>query len=244
MFVPPIRLKHPNKGNKMKKTTSSLIAIFLGAASLLNAQVLTVTDDAEVRDSDPTTNYGSATQVIADVSGIKGYLKFDASSLGYSITDITSFTGVSLNTSYPRQGNFYLITGTGADSWDQSTITWNNAPGNDTSSVSEFLNNATFTSILIGQNELAAAGSPESVDFSWVNQTAKDAVITELNTGDRIATIAFSRNSTRSLNIASLENSTYDAYNMTVVPEPSQYGLILGTIGIFLVLVRRRKRSL
>ena len=174
---------------------------------------LAVAADAEVRQDDPNNPiYGHQSYISAlYVSGPparKGYLKFDASSLdrlGYTITvtNIASFL-LDFNVQYARQGDFYLLIGGSADSWEETTITWNNAPANDLVNVTEFLSDVTYTSIYIGQNAMAAGTN----EFEWASQAAEDAVINELNTGDRVATLAFRRNGDRFVQFTTREHTT------------------------------------
>jgi len=122
------------------------------------------------------------------------YIQFDVSQYAGTVLDINNFQ-FNFNAAYARNAQAYLITGEGADNWDETTITWNNAPGNDTASPAFFLNSGGFTSTLIGSTEGTVAGNV-TVGFIWQDQAAKDAVIAALNTGDRKVTIAFGRNST------------------------------------------------
>jgi hypothetical protein len=91
-----------------------------------------------------------------------------------------------------RQVTFYLITGSDANNWDESVITWNNAPGNDKAKlgtkISTFLNNGKYTSTLIGYSALGQG----EVGFAW-EAGAKEAVIRELNSGDRKITFGLVR---------------------------------------------------
>ena len=141
----------------MEKLTTAMVA--LGIACICQATVVSVIDDAEIRSDAPDSNYGAQTTLTASMTSIpvykKGYVKFDASGLGDGVVaDIDSFT-FYFTQPYARDAWFYLITGADADSWDESTITWNNAPGNGPGST--FLNDASYTSTFIGLSGIEAA---------------------------------------------------------------------------------------
>ena len=189
--------------NRMPYIVASLFWLIISSGQ---AMVISTVCDAEIRSSDPNSNYGAITSVsalsTADPFYRKGYVKFDANGLNDAavVTNINAFT-MYFSQPYARSANFYLITGSGVDSWDESAITWNNAPGNGPGAA--FLNDAAYTSTYIGQN-VSATGW---VDFVWYSQPAMDAVMHELNTGDRTATIAFMHESTSRLaTFASREN--------------------------------------
>ncbi len=182
----------------------------LGMACASQAAVVTVVADAEIRSDTPETNYGAETTLsaleTADPYYRKGYIKFDASGLGAgtSVTNIAAFT-MYFTQLYARDAKFYLITGGDVDSWDESTITWSNAPANGPDTT--FLSDGTYTSTFIGLSGTEAA--PGVVGFVWDSQAAMDAVINELNNGDRIVTIACMRDSTsRVATFASRENTS------------------------------------
>jgi len=164
--------------------------------------------DATVKMAEPDTNFGLDANVRAqrDDYPAKGYVQFDASGSGV-ITNIASLKAISLY-QYNRSAKFYLITGSGADDWHEETITWNNAPGNDTAAAINFLNDTNYTALLIGQN-VAATSQYEQVALTWESEAARTAVMNELNTGDRKVTIGIVRNGDRLVQFASKENESY-----------------------------------
>lgn len=188
------------------------VAIFFGLASSPvatapgPAKTITAVQDAEIHRNSPTVNYGALTavQVRYDTDPSKGYVQFDASGQGV-VCGIKSFKMFSTY-EYGRSASFYLIKGSGADSWDEDTLTWNNAPGNDANSADGFLNDGACTNIYLGINESVSQNT--TAWFLWDSEEAKDALVHELNTGDRKATIAFCRNGDRLVKVASTENGT------------------------------------
>ena len=213
----------------MKKIATTMAS--LGIACICQATAITVVDDAEIRSDAPDSNYGAQTTLSALMTSTpayrKGYIKFDASGLGDGVVaDIDSFT-FYFTQAYARDARFYLITGAAADSWDESTITWNNAPGNGPATT--FLNDGTYTSTYLGTSGTEAA--PGVVEFVWDSEAAKQAVIDELNNGDRVVTIACMRDGTsRYFVVASKENLSghpwiqmklLTAENMAIPPDPA-----------------------
>ncbi len=87
--------------------------------------VFTPTDDAYIRPSLPDNNYGDNHRLIVDSDPLNHFLmRFDLT--GVNANQIVSATLRIYNTNYSKKGgNFYKVTDT---SWDESTITWNNAP--------------------------------------------------------------------------------------------------------------------
>lgn len=197
------------------------------------------THDTYVDQSTADTTYGTAGSIIADrdYNVRKGYMKFDAAGLGAGVT-VTNLSLELYSQGWStRQGSFYLLTGAGVDDWDESTLTWNNswAYGNDTNSKTAFRNDGGITAVFIGRN----APVLESVEeFVWDSQGAEDAVISELNNGDRKATIVFHRNGDRWLQLASSDHPTlaHPKIIMETIPEPATLGLLgLSCIGLFAV---------
>lgn len=193
----------------MLRGNKKLILLLLGSFSLsIQASfLLSPTDDASVEMLEPETNFGLDANVHARKYDYpsKAYLLFDASGAG-QVTNLAALKGVSIYT-YARSAKFYLITGAGADDWSEDSITWNNAPGNDTTNVISFLNDTNYTALLIGQNP--KVDQYLSFDLEWDSEDAKTAVLNELNTGDRKVTIGIIRNGDRLVRFASKEHDTY-----------------------------------
>jgi len=217
----------------MKKSMVAMAA--WGAACLCQATVISVVADAEIRSDAPDTNYGAETTLSALSTSTptyrKGYIKFDASGLGAgtTVSDITSFSMYFTQT-YARDSKFYLITGATADSWNESTITWNNAPANGSGTTC--LNDASFTSTRVGLSGTEAA--PGVVEFVWDSAALKQSVIDELNNDDRVVTLACMRDSTSRLaTFASKENSSGHPViqmDLQTIPEPASLGLMVGVV--------------
>jgi hypothetical protein len=86
-------------------------------------------DDALIYSSSPDSNYGSATTLQVDNSPVKHFLlKFDVT--GTSGQQITNVKLRLYNVDYsPIGGDFYQVLDT---SWQEETVTWNNAPAAET----------------------------------------------------------------------------------------------------------------
>lgn len=211
--------------------------------------ILSPIADATVEASQPDSNFGSDTAVRTSLSAPfgdgsqKAWLLFDGAASGYAtITDIVSLTATTAATSVTqlRGAQFWLITGAGANDWNQSTITWNNAPGNDITHGTN-LDTANFTITLLGETPQADSGG-ETVVMSW-ETGAKTALLNELNTGNRLATIVTTRISTSGrMNYASLEHPTADPVQLEVIPEPSSFAMLAGLMALGLIAVKSLRR--
>ncbi len=172
----------------------SILCLILACPVFANeTATISVSQDSVMNSTNPNTNYNGSWLYIR--SGYKAYIQFDVSQYAGTVLGIDNFQ-FNFNGAYPRPASVYLITGEGADDWNETTITWNNAPGNDTASSAFFLNNAVFTSTLIGSVVQPALAGISTVGFVWDSEAAKTAVINQLNTGDRKVTMGISRNST------------------------------------------------
>jgi len=82
-------------------------------------------EDAYIASGSPTTNYGSATTLQVDNSPIKHFLlKFDVSGLNGQQIASAKLRFYNVDPS-SKGGDFYAVSDT---SWQEETITWNNAP--------------------------------------------------------------------------------------------------------------------
>lgn len=201
------------------KTILAAILFSLALSPVLAEDTINmiVSQDCAIQSANPDTNYNGDQMVLTQYQ--KAYIQFDASMYSGTVLSIDNLE-FNATPQYARDADAYLLTGDGVDDWDQTTITWNNAPGNDTASGSEFLNDATYTATFLGKTE-QGTGGVETVGFIWDAATAdavKAAIINELNTGDRKVTIGLSRNSSsRYARYASLENMpTYHPIRMDV----------------------------
>ncbi len=86
----------------------------------------TTTEDAQVKSSSASTNYGSdaSIRVREEAGGInyRSYLKFDVSGVGGPVTAVT--LRLFVTDASPDSGSVYAVT----SSWSQGTITYTNAP--------------------------------------------------------------------------------------------------------------------
>ena len=91
-------------------------------------------DDAHIQSANPTNNYGSATELQVDQSPVKHFLlKFDVSGVnGQTITNarlrLYNVDAAGMG------GKFYHVAD---DTWQEETVTWNNAPVADTTLLAQ-----------------------------------------------------------------------------------------------------------
>ncbi len=228
----------------MKKhllTFSLTCAMLLGMTSLSSAATLLVSADSTVFSGDPNSNFGLDNAVFAfdgnnDPNNIsKGYLKFDASSLTGQVIDSISGLTMRYTLSVNRTGNFFFLDGTGADTWAETGITWNNAPLNNTSD-NDFSAGAGQTLTSLGSITGNGQFQPITLTFGASEEAA---LINALNTGDRIATIAFNHTGTNGFQINSLQSGNGSFLTYTAIPEPTSAALLLAA-GLTLCIRRRR----
>lgn len=227
----------------MKKTLTLLCALgcFTGIAS---AATLVTSADSYIYGGSQDSNFGTSDWLYAnDGGGVvanvqKIYMKFDASSL----PTLASISGLTMryDASTNRTGNFYLLEGTGADSWTETGITWNNAPlNNDTGFDFTAGSGQTITSL----GAIAGNGQfqPITLTFGTAEETA---LLNALNTGDRIATIGILHSGTNFFQIAALDAGASIAPTLeyTAIPEPTTAAL-LGLAAAGAVLLRRRRKA-
>lgn len=170
----------------------SILCLILASPIVAELTItLPVTQDAAIRQANPDTNLDG--QYLYLTQYYKAYIQFDVSKYAGTVLSVDNFE-FNFNATYARDAQAYLITGGSADDWDEKTITWNNAPGNDTASGAFFLTDSTYTSTLLGAIPAPTAGGSSTVKLLWANDDAKAAFINELNTGNRIVTIGLARN--------------------------------------------------
>lgn len=203
----------------MKKLVA---AVLMSALIAQAADMLVVKEEAMVQQESPSAVGTVLDDTLRASSQPEGsgkiiYAKFDASGLDYKIGDITSFEGFALKSKYPRSASIFLLAGDGSNDWKPETITWNTAPGNDASSGRKLLGNNTK----IGTFPAPEKGNNQTVACEWDSDAAKKAVITALNTGDRIVTFVIIRPTTKGCKFASLKNMGKKAHplRMTVAAE-------------------------
>ncbi len=197
--------------------------------------------------------YGSEIDLVvkdanADNTTRKIYLLFDLTSITTTLAsaslDLTVLANNSGSTGLttPSQKTMDVFTAdTLTPTFDEGTITWNNAPNNNTltdgfSNVSTLVNNQTIPAILTGN----------IVSFS--NQDILDYLNDEIENGDSMALFLLRRdgdNQSHNLTFYSKENPGVNdttiiapTLNYTLVPEPS-VALLCG-LGSLAFLRRRR----
>lgn len=120
--------------------------------------------DTYVQESAPGTNHGAEDNVIAwtNAGSYKVYVRFDLSAVTGSSAGARLICTTIDGQFKPATTVWGLDDGDAGESWGESTITWNNAPANDTSDATNFLGNATFLGVF-GSIENVAGGTG---DFS------------------------------------------------------------------------------
>ncbi len=194
---PPLRVR---KGRILV-----LIVLFLAARLVtglsLEAAILTVEADAHVDGTNTTANFGTNNVLSLEQSalgGNKAYLRFDASAFGTTnLARVESLRVVwAASTNITRSIAFSLITGTGADEWTETGITWSNAPANNVTGTSRGFAAAPGQTITSLGSIQYAAGSPRELTISFgATSIEGNALLAALNTGDRKATLGVSYNS-------------------------------------------------
>lgn len=105
-----------------------ILAAALSAGAGVSAKtVLPPTADAQVMNNTASTNYGSAGTMAANSNnGVRViYLRFDLSGITGPITRIT----LDLTSAGAGYDSYHIYGITNGENWQESTITWNNAPG-------------------------------------------------------------------------------------------------------------------
>jgi len=219
--------KLKKKRSRLMNYTIKIIFVlaFLGCtASAVTVDVETVAD-AEIRHADPDTNFGSGDQIIISAASslpAKGYMQFV---LPADVDTITNASFTVVLSDRPYWNTLVNIYGLNEDvagqSWAEGNLTWNNAPGNDTSSYSGFLANSTTN-----MDSFTTAGSNYGGNNGDAYTNSATSLIEFLNAdSDGIVNILLgtSAPSTDWTRFASKENTTWAAPKLTVgyIPKPT-----------------------
>jgi len=220
------------------------IAVFFAPAAQA-AVLVAIPDDAAIQSNTPDTNYGSATSIFSYYRNITGqpyyksWVKLNATSLPSLISGNTTLSLTASNATVGYTIDFYLLSGVDSSTWNEGTITWNNAPGNNIGGAG-FTGGANATLIGSFTSYTFVANTTYGLSITGAGETA---LLSALNTGNRTATIAFQRTvSGTSVNNFWSTEATTSSYlpTFTAVPEPSTFALIgLGMAAV--VCFRRRK---
>ena len=149
-----------------------------------------------------------------------------------------SLTAANSNAGYTI--DFYLLEGIDDSLWSEGTVTWDNAPGNDTSGAG-FTSGASAT--LLGSFTTFSFVADTTYDLAFTG-AAETSLLSALNTGDRTATIAFQRTgSGNAVNFFYSTEATTSAYRPTAsaIPEPGMFAGIAGFLAAALAMTRRRR---
>lgn len=203
--------------------------------------------DAYVRGgSNSGNNYGASGNITIKNGGNssylrKGYLRFDLTDVDSEIFQAGVMFDVTTRDGGEHSVNvFGLLDGAG-DFWDESTMTWDDAPANAGGDS------------LVG-SEVVALGSfivpddPAGGSVIFSSDELTDFLNDDTNDLASLILVRDSSNSSWNLAFSSKENSTYDApmllmVTAAAVPEPATFALwaILGACGIGYCRLRRRK---
>ena len=173
---------------------------------------------------------------LADTRSKTAYIRFDLT--GAAETDLSD-SYLTFEATYLKGGakvvNVYGLMDGDGDSWDESTITYNTAPGILPATLGNCAPDLSMVTLL-GTISTPAAGDPYPVRFSSNPTDLPLADFLAADTNKLVTFIFIGTNNEGE--IASKEHETFMAPTLTMVPEPATLAL-LGLGGV--VLLRRRK---
>lgn len=186
---------------QLSVSAAGAVLITLGVTATAGATSLTPNADAYVYRPSPDTNYGTANflQVKNDNLSTgtfdrKSYVRFDLSSvttpIGSAIFSLTGVSGVGTPPAANQQSTFniYGLTSTSSNqNWGETSITWNNAPANDTNS--DF--GVTLEATSLGS--FTVSGTGNGTTFSVDNSNLVNFINARLGTTDKLATFIVGR---------------------------------------------------
>jgi VCBS repeat-containing protein len=176
---------------------NSVWLLTLPAEPQATEQILTATDDAEVRDgTNATVNFGSATNMTArndptnTANRSAAFMKFDLT--GIAVTNIEfailSLPASTISSSSTAQAHVYALD---MSNWSQTAITWSNAPNlkpNVTAGntiAKQFVTGAGDTAHIVGQVVVNSTSPSEKlIDVTDWLRTQTNAAITFLVSQD------------------------------------------------------------
>jgi len=227
-----------------------VVAGLVVAAPALGTTIITTADgsggDADIRDTAPNTNYDQPyMEVRHNKFAIRhGYLRWDLSSLSGTATSVEMSIMVAFAQNVPANVDIYgLNDGNPGEGWTENTITWNNAPGNDTSGNDPLPAEVTYLGTMTAGVGTAAGNILTFSNAALTNlinaDTDNQVTLILVNpdpTGDDTSVQFMRKEDTDTLPSTGL---TYAAtLTIETVPEPA--GIALLSLGLLGALVRRR----
>ncbi len=231
--------------------------VFLASASIASATTITTSEDGYIREGSASTVMDGGTSVNLEVRSDgsanndnvrKAYYQFDLTGLNADLDAAATFTTTISYRANNQNGNrtFYFYgldsgyTASGGElgtNWDETALTWNNAPGNDrTTNIDTGFNSATTSLIYAASNQYNSdVGKVYTVNIASLGDYVQ---------ADNTVTLMVSWSDGVEYGFGSKENSTV-AYRPTldfsVVPEVSSFALIMALFSGAMVVVRRRR---
>ena len=188
----------PSRALRLALATSLIASVVVVAVELpvrAAAQTFTATADAQVREANPSTTYGTTTALRVDAGSdpdVESYLRFAVSGLSGSVQTATLRVWVTTGT-----GNGPAVYTT-ADTWSETAITWANRTLRTGSGVDDKASvpagaylDFNVTSLVPGDgsyNFVLAGTSSDGVDFSSREAATNkpQLVVTTTGSGDLI----------------------------------------------------------
>jgi hypothetical protein len=236
----------------MKNKTFALLAIAYCLGTMANASATTVIPvcittadgsgaDALIRNGAfRNTSYGTAQRISVKNDGVidfnrKSYLRFDLSPVAHPVTD-ASLTLTHFNGWQPLTIQVYGVLDGFQENWNETTLTWNNAPANNIKSGSGVTSDAvpigSFKVPVNDLGEVVTFSSPSLVNF--INDSM-DPLVTLILTTPRSG--ASPENFASKENLAELSPPTL---SITAVPLPAAGLLFASLLASFAVWQRRK----
>lgn len=230
--------------------TLGLVASLAVVQSAHSAVVVASDDNYVLNSASNTVQDGDGNLVLKRASNNirKSWLKFDLTGLDADLTQSGTVTltlaGNSSSDTTFRIALYALDdTGVTAPTWTESTITWNNAPGNDTggSGIRDLEGGETT---LLGETATIASSTSAGTQYQFTISELSTFLQSD-NTITVIAISSFQPDPGPTLALASSENAT-EAWRPTLtfatIPEPSS-ALLMGVAGLGAVALWRRRRG-